>query len=126
MQLLRAGPSLAVLVALLLAGCGSGAEREAGEPEPGSQVAIEVQNNLVPPTSLTVWSHADTGSRQLLGTVSPRSERTFEVSLARVGRRLQLVAETTDGGKLFSRAFVVSRDAIVVEWDLNLNSVTVR
>jgi hypothetical protein len=126
MRVLRTTLAL-VLPLALLAGCG-GASREGGtgEPEPGSEITVEVRNNVTPPTSLTVWSVTNTGSRQLLGTVPPRRDRSFELSLGRVGRQLQLVAETADGTNIPSRPFIVSRDAVAVEWTLYPNTLTIR
>jgi hypothetical protein len=126
MRVLRTTLAL-VLPLALLAGCGGAStEGGAGEPEPGSEITVEVRNNTTPPTSLTVWSVTDTGSRRLLGTVPPRQNRSFELVLGRVGRQLQLVAETADGTSIPSRPFIVSRDAVAVEWTLYPNTLTIR
>ena len=124
MRTLRTALALALPLALL-AGCG-GAGAEPGEAAPGDRIAVEVQNNLVPPTSLTVWSVSDTGTRQMLGTVSPSETRTLRMSVPRLGSEYQLIAETTSGEEIVSRTFVMTGDVGAVGWDLTTNAVNLR
>lgn len=125
MRILRNATLLALSVSALTA-CASGGGAATDEALPGEGVAVQVENNLIPPTSLTIWLVSTTGARELLGTVSPSETKTLAATEARFGGDYRLVAETTAGRELASREFFVGDDTTGVEWDLNANMISVR
>ncbi len=105
--------------ALLLAACAAAVPGAAD-----AELLIRVQNNLVPPTSLTVWAVPATGTRQMLGTVDPSTTATLRFDPAPAAGQYRLMAETTAGTEIVSNPVVLS-DAAVVQWDLSSNIATV-
>jgi hypothetical protein len=114
-----------VLVALVLlalvTGCATGGGMEGGAGE----VLVQVENNLTPSTSLTVWAvRLPSGSRQLLGTVAPRRTALLRFDPAS-GGQYRLVARPTAGNEIVSNPVNLT-GAAQLRWDLraNLASVT--
>lgn len=119
--------SLAALAVVALAtACGSAGEAGMSEASPQHGVAVEVENNLVPPTSLTVWIISDAGGRQMLGSVSPRDTNVLDADIGRLGSEYRLVGETTAGNEVASRPFVITESTATVTWDLTANTIVVR
>lgn len=111
---------LALTLVALTAACGGKMVRSEAV---GEGVAIRVNNNVLPPTSLTVFAVSETGSRQILGSVSPSSTKTFNydpVSLS--SSRFRLLARTTTGKELASQPFTLTGTA-GLEWQVNSNSI---
>lgn len=112
---------LSLLAVLALAGCAGRAGAEAG-PAPEGHAMVRVQNNAIPPTTLTVWAVPETGVRTRLGVVRPSATETFHFEPIGAGTRYRLLAETTAGTDLASQEFSLSGTAGVV-WDISANIV---
>lgn len=116
----RLGGGALLSGALLLAGCAAGAM---GTGAQGS-TALEVQNNLIPPTSLTIHIVPDIGSRRLVGTVQPGATRVVRFDPPSASGQYQFVAETTFGREIVSNP-VSFRSGATVRWDLSANLAVV-
>jgi hypothetical protein len=114
----RAASALALIALTVMGGCASGGEG-GGEP-----VLVEVQNDLVPPSALTIYLLPEVGARRLLGNVSPSETATLQFSESTVGQ-VRLVARTTAGTEIVSNP-VTFGSASTLEWDLSSNILTVR
>lgn len=119
---------LRLLVVLVLVGCGGGAATQAGA-EAGAAVApaegevvVRVQNNVIPPTSLTVWAVPETGVRRMLGVMQPSETKTFTFEPSLPNTQYRLVAQATAGSELVSREFTFA-GVSGVTWDMSLNVI---
>ena len=112
--------TLVVLVASMLIGCGTAARGGAA----GEAILVEVNNNLIPPTVVSVYIVSETGSRRLLGTARPGAETTLRYTGIPAGGNFRLVARTTGGGDLPSTPFSLVRGG-TVSWDLRSGIATV-
>lgn len=112
-----------LLFASLVLGCGGGAPP--GDV-PSEEVAIRIQNNLNPPTTLTVRAVAlRSGTRTLLGTIPPRSTHFFTYKPADFpADDYRLTAVTTTGGRVVSDPFTLS-GVTGVRWDVLNNDIRV-
>lgn len=114
---------LSLLAVLALSACAGRAGAEAAEMTvPEGHAMIRVQNNTIPPTTLTVWAVPETGARTRLGVLRPSATETFHFEPIGAGTRYRLVAETTAGADLVSREFSLTGTAGVL-WDVNANIV---
>ena len=114
-----AGHALVALLMTALAGCAS-------TPAGGAanEIAVRVNNNLIPPTSLSVYMVPDVGARRLLGTVPPSSNRTLRFNPVGVGGTYRLVGETVGGTDIASTPFSLT-GAGIVNWDVQSRIATV-
>lgn len=105
-----------LVLPLLIAACASTRENA-----PGSEVSVRVENNLIPPTTLSVYAVAESGSRQLLGVVRPsqNSTLTFNPSF---GGQFRFVAETTGGREIVSNTITLGEGDGAV-WNINSNII---
>jgi hypothetical protein len=113
---------LALPMALLI-GCAT--TEEAGPEGEIEGVAVQVDNNLIPARSLTIWLVSDTGFRDMLGSVSPNDVSLFSAEGANTLGQYRLVAEATGGRDLISRTFYINERTETVQWDVNANIVNV-
>jgi hypothetical protein len=89
----------------------------------GDAVAVTVNNDLVPPSTITVWMVPETGARRRLGTLTPNGTQTFNFSPGVRAMEHRLVAETTGGSDVTSNPFVL--DAVSgVRWNVSSPNVT--
>lgn len=118
-----------VVLLIALGGCAPGAAADpvpAATPGAAAAVAegskvVRVQNNLIPPTSLTIYAVPQTGVRQMLGVLQPSETRSFTFEPAAVGQ-YRLVAQATAGSEIASREFTFAGTSGVV-WDMNSNMI---
>lgn len=128
MRLLRSQGFGLPVALLLAAACATGRAGDgAGRSEEG--YLVEVRNDLIPPTYVTVRvvSGAE-GSRTLLGSVSPGQTRSFEFSGYALSGGYRLVAELSDGSDVVSRTFTLATmppDTRLITWRLRSNSLDV-
>jgi hypothetical protein len=120
MPLRRFAALLALLLSTALASACATATQGEASAEGGAQ--IRVQNNLIPPTSLTVYAVGETGTRRLLGSVNPNSTQTlrFETS---AGGQYRILARTTAGREILSNPVTV-RSGEGIRWDVQANIAT--
>lgn len=112
---------LVLLASMLAAACGTGARGGA----PGEAVLVQVNNNLIPPTVISVYLVREGGGgRRLLGTVTPGSETTLRYTGATSGGNYRLVARVTAGRDIPSTPFSLIRGG-TVNWDLQSGIATV-
>lgn len=115
---------LLALPLLVLGACASGGGMDAGGDE--NEATLQVENNLLPPTSLSVYLVSDVGTRRMIGSVSPSQTRNLSINLVQYEGEYRLVAETTSGNDIASRTFYIGGNIGTISWDLNSNLVTVR
>ena len=115
------GPAAAALVLLLLApigGCATGSSAGDGS----TSAAVEVQNDLIPPASLTIYLVPESGVRHILGDVGPSQTRVLNIRDPLPGQH-RFMARTTSGSEIVSNPFAVSASD-TLRWDLSSNIVT--
>ncbi|MEX2572578.1 MAG: hypothetical protein WD737_14855 [Gemmatimonadota bacterium] len=111
--------SYAVLVLLILATAVSACAHLGGGGDATAELRVE--NNLIPPTTLSVYALPDTGTRQLVGIVRPGATTDLSFS-PRAAASYQFVAETTEGRDIVSPPINI-RAGDTAEWDLDANIV---
>ncbi|HYW06277.1 MAG TPA: hypothetical protein VE913_04935 [Longimicrobium sp.] len=113
---------LRVMVAALplLAGCASTTNR--GPAPTRMEVRVEVRNDLAPRHSATVRITSTTGSRSLLGAVSPGQTTVLSYQQPGFVGRYTLVAQV-DGGPDVRSNTVVLRDGLRLVWALQANTL---
>jgi hypothetical protein len=116
----RAGACLVLSFAVLLGACASGGGMSGGGQ---GSVALEVENNLIPPTSLSVYALPEIGSRQLVGIVQPGRTRVLRFDPVGASGQYRFMAETTEGREIVSNPLTISSGA-TVSWDVNSNLAT--
>lgn len=114
------GAAAMVLLGAALSGCGS-ASRQAGS---GGAV-VEVHNNLIPPTPLTVTLLPQSEAPRLLGTVAPSATEQFTVTPPAATGTYRLRGSTPGGRELVSQPFAAGAGE-TVRWDVQANFVHVR
>ncbi|MEW5930510.1 MAG: hypothetical protein AB1941_23875 [Gemmatimonadota bacterium] len=117
-----------VVLLIALGGCAP-ATPPAATAAPGAAAAVaegakvvRVQNNLIPPSSLTVYAVPQTGVRQMLGVLQPSEAKTFTFEPAAIGE-YRLVAQATAGSEIVSRDFTFAGTRGVT-WDMNSNVIS--
>ena len=114
--------ALAAVAGLATTACaGSGDPLVDGMDPEQSYVVIDNTNTTI--STATIFLYPDTGVRQMLGTVTMNEEKAFEVD-RNVNTQFRLVAEA-GVDELSSRTFTLTRGD-VVEWDLDLNTISYR
>jgi hypothetical protein len=118
--------ALGVAGSLVLGACATSPRAAAPNAQVVAQnkVQVRVQNNLVPSTGVTVWVVPETGAKQLLGNLNPSASGTFSFPATNTAQFV-LVARTTGGMEIRSRAFSIASGSDVVTWDMYSNSVSV-
>ncbi|HEX2202366.1 MAG TPA: hypothetical protein VHG91_03670 [Longimicrobium sp.] len=113
MRTLRMLP--AVLLVLLMAACAGGRRGTGGET-----ATVVVENNLVVPTSLSVFIVAETGTRTLIGTVPPGNAATLTFRSPAILGSYRLLARTAAGNDIVSNSFALSGGERI-DWNLRSN-----
>lgn len=117
----RALPALLLaVVAVVLAACAS-----TGGGGGGPEIAVRVQNDLIPSAGLTVYAVPRAGGRRLLGSVSPSSTSTLTFNPVGDTGEYIFLAETTGGARISSNPLLISAPATVL-WALSSNIATVQ
>jgi uncharacterized lipoprotein YajG len=112
----------AVAAAVLLAGCAK--QQPVTEMSLSPKVMVQVTNNFSPPDQVTVFIVNQTGSRQVLGSVSPGQKKSFPYQPTSAVDKFSLVAQATQGGKMTSQIFTLVNAESVV-WDLRSNTLQI-
>jgi predicted small secreted protein len=108
----------AVLLSTTIAACAS---TSAGTGS--NQIGVEVRNDLVPSSALTIYVVPETGARRLLGSVSPSETKMLSFQEVSVGQ-YRLMARTTGGQEIVSNPIILA-DARTLRWNLSSNILTV-
>ena len=116
-----------VVLLIALGGCAP-ATPPAATAAPGAAAAVaegakvvRVQNNLIPPTSMTVYAVPQTGVRQMLGVLQASETKAFTLEPAAVGQ-YRLVGQVSAGSEVVSPDFTFAGTRGVT-WDMNSNLV---
>ena len=120
--LLRAAALATGLIAV--AGCATTQPADLDVGGADDALAIEIQNDVLPPRPLTVTLVPENGTARMIGIVSPAQTRTLTVDPEPAAGRFRLMAETTGGADIYSDPFTLG-DVERVIWDLSPNSVRV-
>lgn len=111
---------LLVLVISLVAGaCAS-----RGEPGAQADVTIHINNNLIPPASLTIYLMPRAGIERNLGNLIGSGRHTLRYQGFPLGGEYQLIARTT-GDRAFGSPVMVLDNVIRIDWDLQRNFVDI-
>jgi hypothetical protein len=97
------------------------AERQAATGEDRT-VQVTVENNLQPPTAVTVYIGEQIGTRRTLGDVGSLDTRTFSYEPATRTGTYRLVARTTAGAELVSDPITLYAGESV-RWQLRGNVI---
>ncbi len=125
---LRRRPSLfqsahaAILLGVALVGCASGPRRNP-DTDPRA-IAIEVDNNLIPASALTVWAVPDGGTQMLVGNVGPSERKTLRYLPTTRALNFRLRARMTGGQDRLSNPITMIEGARVT-WNVQSNLATV-
>jgi outer membrane biogenesis lipoprotein LolB len=106
---------------LLLTACASGTR---SRRVTGDEVSVEVQNDLLPRTAVTVRVISSSGARRLIGAVSPGQTRMFRFEQQVFLGSYRLVAESNEGVQVVSIPMVLSSGLRVI-WVLRNNILRV-
>jgi hypothetical protein len=116
-------PAMFTLLALTAGACATAStEAPAGGVESeanagvGEQVAVQVENDLIPPTQVTVFAVSE-ASRQILGNVNPSARASFSFDLIGASRQYRMLARTTSGAEVVSNPFTITGPS-TVSWSL--------
>ena len=112
----------AFAAAAVLAACHK--QQRIGEMSLSPKVVIQVNNNFTPPDQVTVFITSQTGTKVMLGTVSPGRKGTFNYQPTLASDRFSLLAQTTQGQTMTSQLFTLV-DAESVMWDLRSNTMQI-
>ncbi|HET7274912.1 MAG TPA: hypothetical protein VFI91_07010 [Longimicrobiaceae bacterium] len=121
MRITRLMMALSLIAVLAVSGCASAGAGSATEGD----LAVRVVNDIIPPTSLTIWMVPTTGGRDMIGVVPPGATRTLDYNLVTASGEYRIQGETTGGEELWSYPFVLSDSDTLVEWDVSANSITI-
>lgn len=113
---------LAPVALLLLAACAAGAAR--GGPVRAREVVFEIHNDFNPPRALTVRLVAQTGTRTILGSVSPGQTRSLRFEDSAYHGLYRLVAEGGPRGEVTSTTFSLSPGTRIV-WSVQNNTIRI-
>jgi hypothetical protein len=107
---------VAALILVTAGGCATGGSR-AGQGRP----TIVVDNDVTPPTAVTVYVVDEFDNRRLLGNLNPLELQAFTVTPNSTGQ-YQLMARTTAGSEVVSRRFTLLAGE-TAQWRLSVNVV---
>ncbi len=117
---------LLLVAPLLLAACAtsSGSVSRDAVVTGGGRVSVEVQNDALPPVSLTVQLLAPRGQRTILGALASGRTRVFPLRETSFSGMYRLVAEGAGSARVTSTPFALFSGAQVI-WNLRDNSLRV-
>ena len=118
MRRARALAWAAVLLSVTVAACASTSEGSGL-----NQIGVEVRNDLVPSSALTIYVVPETGARRLLGSVSPAQTKMLSFQEGSVGQ-YRLMARTTGGREIVSNPIILA-DVRTLRWTLSSNILQV-
>jgi hypothetical protein len=111
-----------VLLLLGLGACASaGGSGDGGAEE---STTLVVDNNVVTPSTLTVYAVPEVGTRTFVSTVTPGARATLRFDPVGTLGRYRFVAETAGGSEVVSNPVSFSPGA-TIRWNLSANLSTV-
>lgn len=112
--------SLAALLPVFAGGCATGGAAAGGD----ANTTLIVKNDLIPPTSLTIYAFPEFGGRVRVGTVNPGATATLPFRASAATGEYRFVGQTTAGNEIASTPVTFSPGA-TLRWDLTSNIATV-
>jgi hypothetical protein len=113
--------ALRVLLPLLvLAGCAH--PRPHTDTNPSAEIVVAVTNDQSPPAAVSVFMETESGTRRLLGTVPPASNRHFRYAPVSNTGQFRLIAQTAGERDVASQPFTLSRTS-ALSWSLRNNVI---
>jgi hypothetical protein len=111
------------LTLIVLAGCASGG----GHAGPQVSMPISIDNNLIPPASLTIYLVPQSGIERNLGTVVGSGHHVLHYRGLPLSGTYQLYARA-DNRAMASNPIVLDENVTAIDWDLRRNyiNLTVR
>jgi hypothetical protein len=104
--------------ALLVASCAS------THTGPQTSVDVHIDNNLIPPSMITVYFVPEAGIERMIGTVVPGTRKILQYKGLRPVGEYRLVARLTNNSNVVSNVIVMDNVA-VLEWSLATNYLQV-
>lgn len=102
---------------------GAGCSRATNEAPETGEIALRVENDIIPPVSFSVYAvNSTTGNRQLLGVVRPSETITLRWE-SRAAGEYRFAAQPTGGPELVSDEITLGGGDGAI-WDLNTNVLT--
>ncbi len=103
---------------LLVAGCASAPK--------GATTAVDVhiENNLIPPSMVTVYFVPEAGIERMIGTVIPSTRKVLQYKGLQPVGEYRLVARATNNSNVVS-SVVVMDNVAAIEWSLATNYLQV-
>ena len=110
-----------IAAAVVIPGCASIHGRTEGPTLP---IDLEIHNNLLLPTDLTIYAVTEARTRTLLGSVPPASTRTLRFKPVTFTERYRLVAKRAGARDIVSEPFSVGSDMTgAIVWTLVPNII---
>ena len=91
---------------------------------PQSSVDVHIDNNLIPPSMITVYFVPEAGIERMIGTVVPGTKKILQYKGLRPVGEYRLVARLTNNSNVVSNVIVMDNVA-VLEWSLATNYLQV-
>lgn len=110
-----------LLWAVVALGCATSPSEKAAQ---GHAVSIRVENDLIPPSDVTIWLRTGDGASVLLGGAPPGRRRAFEFRERLLSGNFQFIATTGDGRTIRSRQFTLFPGS-AVRWRMQRNMLEV-
>ena len=116
--------AVAVAVAATTACTPANVQRPEGKPVP---VQLVVNNNLLRPTDLTIYTVDWDGQRRLLGSVPPRTIRDFSFTPVSYSEQYRFLATRITGRDIRSQVFTIGSEMTgQITWTMIPNLVAFR
>jgi hypothetical protein len=113
---------LSAFVALAVLGACATGHSNKGDHVP--QMVVHLNNDLAPPSDVTVYVVTTDGIRRLLGDVPPNDHRVLHIpNDLPLASTFHLVAERTLGRPIVAQPVTATTDDLIIDWDLQSNSM---
>ena len=103
---------------LLLVACAS------TQKGPTTSVDVHIENNLIPPSTVTVYFVPEAGIERMIGTVVPATTKTLQYRGLQPVGEYRLVARGTNNSNVVS-SVVVMDNVAAIDWSLATNYLQV-
>jgi hypothetical protein len=109
------GLALAAVIAMGVTACAPGTTGNGGGESSGDGIPVVIENDISPPSSITVFIVPETGNRQRLGSMQGNSRQTFSYSPRVRDLEYFLLAEVVGGSNVRSNQFNLT-GVTQIEW----------
>lgn len=115
-----------VVAAAVTAGVGACASKHTPKAGGGDQpIYVHLNNDLSPPSDVTVYAVTQDGIRRLIGEVPPNKDKTLKIpSDLPPGSSFRLVAERSSISRpVVSQPVTATTNGLIIDWTLQTNSM---